>query len=71
LERAEQFERFLGCKNLSLQGYLLAAPVPMEQLLAQMKHAEERAQELLLLAKPRHSQVASLSERIKEKSLAS
>ena len=71
LERAEQFERFLGCRNLSLQGYLLAAPVPMEQLLAQMKHAEERAQELLLLAKPRHVQVASLSGRIKEKSLAS
>jgi EAL domain-containing protein (putative c-di-GMP-specific phosphodiesterase class I) len=71
LERPEQFERFISCKNLSLQGYLLAPPVPMGQLLAQMKHAEERAQELLLLARPMHAQVASLSERIKEKSLAS
>lgn len=71
LERPEQFERFISCKNLSLQGYLLAKPVPMDQLLTEMKHAEERAQELLLLAKPKQAQIASLSECIKEKSLAS
>ena len=72
LERPEQFERFVGCKNLSLQGHLLARPAPMEQLLTQMKHAEERAQELVLLSKPKHFQVAAVpSECIKEKSLAS
>jgi EAL domain-containing protein (putative c-di-GMP-specific phosphodiesterase class I) len=71
LERREQFERFVGCKNLSLQGHLFARPVPMEQLLAEMKHAAERAQELILLSKPKHSQVATSNERLKEKSLAS
>jgi diguanylate cyclase (GGDEF)-like protein len=52
LERAEQFERFLGCKNLSLQGYLLSRPVPMEQTLTAMANAAQRAHELVLLAKP-------------------
>jgi diguanylate cyclase (GGDEF)-like protein len=60
LERPEQFERFLGCKDLSLQGYLLSRPVPMEQLLVEMKHAAERAQELLLLSKPKYAQVAAM-----------
>jgi diguanylate cyclase (GGDEF)-like protein len=60
LERPEQFERFMGCKNLSLQGYLLARPVPMGQLLAEMKHAAARAQELVLLSKPKHAQVAAV-----------
>jgi diguanylate cyclase (GGDEF)-like protein len=60
LERPEQFERFIGCRNLSLQGYLLARPVPMEQLLTEMKHAAERAQELVLLTMPKHTQVATL-----------
>lgn len=71
LERPEQFERFISCKDLSLQGYLLAAPVPMEQLLATMKLAEERAQELLLLTKPKQTLATARSERGKEKSLAS
>jgi len=71
LERAEQFQRFLGSRNLSLQGHLLARPVPMEQLLVEMKHAGERAQELLLLSKPKPRPVAASSERFKEKSLAS
>jgi diguanylate cyclase (GGDEF)-like protein len=52
LERAEQFERFLGCKNLSLQGYLLSRPVPMEQMFTAMASAAQRAQELVLMAKP-------------------
>lgn len=52
LERAEQFERFLGCKNLSLQGYLLSRPVAMEQLFTAMASAAQRAQELVLLSKP-------------------
>lgn len=52
IERAEQFERFLGCKNLSLQGYLLSRPVPMEQMFTAMASAAQRAQELVLLAKP-------------------
>lgn len=52
LERAEQFERFLGCKNLSLQGYLLSRPVAMEQIFSAMTNAAQRAQELVLLSKP-------------------
>jgi EAL domain-containing protein (putative c-di-GMP-specific phosphodiesterase class I) len=52
LERAEQFERFLGCKNLSLQGYLLSRPVAMEQVFTAMASAAQRAQELVLLSKP-------------------
>lgn len=61
LERPEQFERFMGCKNLSLQGHLFARPVPMEQLLTEMKHAAQRAQELVLLSKPKHAQVATIA----------
>ena len=52
LERAEQFERLLGCKNLSLQGYLLSRPVPMDQVFTAMAGAAQRAQELVLLSKP-------------------
>ncbi|HEY5761449.1 MAG TPA: EAL domain-containing protein [Steroidobacter sp.] len=52
LERAEQFERFLGCENLSLQGYLLSRPVPMDQVFTAMASAAQRAQELVLLSKP-------------------
>ncbi len=52
LERAEQFERFLGCKNLSLQGYLLSRPVAMDQVFAAMASADQRAQELVLLSTP-------------------
>jgi diguanylate cyclase (GGDEF)-like protein len=52
LERAEQFERFLGCKNLSLQGYLLSRPVAMDQVFTAMANAAQRAQELVLLSKP-------------------
>ncbi len=52
LERAEQFERFLGCKNLSLQGYLLSRPVMMDQVFAAMASADQRAQELVLLSTP-------------------
>lgn len=52
LERAEQFERFLGCKNLSLQGYLLSRPVPMDQVFTAMASAAQRAQELVLMSKP-------------------
>lgn len=52
LERAEQFERLLGCKNLSLQGYLLSRPVPIEQVFTAMAAAAQRAQELVLLSKP-------------------
>jgi diguanylate cyclase (GGDEF)-like protein len=52
LERAEQFERFLGCKNLSLQGYLLSRPVAMDQVFIAMANAAQRAQELVLLSKP-------------------
>jgi diguanylate cyclase (GGDEF)-like protein len=52
LERAEQFERFLGCKNLSLQGYLLSRPVPMDQVFTAMASADQRAQELVLLSTP-------------------
>ncbi len=52
LERAEQFERFLGCGNLSLQGYLLSRPVPMDQVFTAMASAAQRAQELVLLSKP-------------------
>lgn len=52
LERAEQFERFLGCKNLSLQGYLLSRPVAMDQAFTAMASAAQRAQELVLLSKP-------------------
>ncbi|MDY6949452.1 MAG: EAL domain-containing protein, partial [Pseudomonadota bacterium] len=53
IERAEQFERFLDCnKNLSLQGYLLARPAPMDQVFTAMANAAQRAQELVLLAKP-------------------
>jgi len=52
LERAEQFERFLGCKNLSLQGYLLSRPVAMDQVFTAMASAAQRAQELVLLSKP-------------------
>lgn len=52
LERAEQFERFLGCKNLSLQGYLLSRPVAMDQVFTAMANATQRAQELVLLSKP-------------------
>ncbi|HEY0682967.1 MAG TPA: EAL domain-containing protein [Steroidobacter sp.] len=51
LERAEQFERLLGCKHLSLQGYLLARPAPMEQVFTAMASAAQRAQELVLLSK--------------------
>jgi diguanylate cyclase (GGDEF)-like protein len=53
LERSEQFERFLGHRNLSLQGHLLSRPVPMEQLFKAMEHAAQRAQELVLLSKPK------------------
>jgi diguanylate cyclase (GGDEF)-like protein len=53
VERAEQFECFLGCKNLTLQGYLLSRPVPAEQLFTAMADAAQRAQELVLLSKPR------------------
>jgi diguanylate cyclase (GGDEF)-like protein len=52
LERAEQFERLLGCKNLSVQGYLLSRPVPMEQAFTAMANAAQRAQELVRLSKP-------------------
>jgi diguanylate cyclase (GGDEF)-like protein len=52
LERAEQFERFLGCRNLSLQGYLLSRPVAMDQVFTAMANAAQRAQELVLLSKP-------------------
>lgn len=52
VERAEQFERFLGFKNLSLQGYLLSCPVPMDQVFTAMASAAQRAQELVLLSKP-------------------
>ncbi|WP_129775568.1 putative bifunctional diguanylate cyclase/phosphodiesterase [Peristeroidobacter soli] len=52
LERAEQFERFLGCQNLSLQGYLLSRPVAMDQIFTAMASAAQRAQELVLLSKP-------------------
>lgn len=52
LERAEQFERFLGYKNLSLQGYLLSRPVAMDQVFTAMANAAQRAQELVLLSKP-------------------
>lgn len=52
LERAEQFERFIGCKNLSLQGYLLSRPVPMDQVFTAMAGAAQRAQELVLLSRP-------------------
>ncbi|MBL8266405.1 MAG: EAL domain-containing protein [Steroidobacter sp.] len=52
LERAEQFERFLGCKNLSLQGYLLSRPVAMDQVFTASASAAQRAQELVLLSKP-------------------
>lgn len=52
IERAEQFERFLGCKNLTLQGYLLSRPVPADQVFAAMASAAQRAQELVLLSTP-------------------
>lgn len=52
LERAEQFERFLGCKNLALQGYLLSRPVTSEEIFAAMADAAQRAQELVLLSNP-------------------
>lgn len=52
VERAEQFERLLGCKDLSLQGYLLSRPVPMDQVFTAMASAAQRAQELVLLSKP-------------------
>lgn len=52
LERAEQFERFLGCESLSLQGYLLSRPVAMDQVFMAMASAAQRAQELVLLSKP-------------------
>ncbi len=52
LERAEQFERLLGCKNLSLQGYLLSRPVPIDQVFTARASAAQRAQELVLLSKP-------------------
>jgi predicted signal transduction protein with EAL and GGDEF domain len=52
LERAEQFERFIGCKDLSLQGYLLSRPVPMDQMFTAMASAAQRAQELVLMSKP-------------------
>jgi EAL domain-containing protein (putative c-di-GMP-specific phosphodiesterase class I) len=51
IERAEQFEKFLGCRNLSIQGYLLARPVPAKDLVAAMASASQRAQELVLLSK--------------------
>ncbi len=62
LERAEQFERFLGCKNLSLQGYLLSRPVAMDQAFAAMASAAQRAHELVLLSKP--SAVASVIKQL-------
>jgi EAL domain-containing protein (putative c-di-GMP-specific phosphodiesterase class I) len=52
IERAEQFERFLGCKNLTLQGYLLSRPVPADQVFVAMASAAQRAQELVLLSTP-------------------
>ena len=48
-----------------------ALELPMEQLLAEMKQAAERAQELVLLSVPKHAHIATLNERMKEKSLAS
>lgn len=52
IERAEQLERFLGCKNLTLQGYLLSRPVPTDQVFTAMASAAQRAQELVLLSTP-------------------
>jgi diguanylate cyclase (GGDEF)-like protein len=63
LERAEQFERFLGCKNLSLQGYLLSRPVAMDQVFMAMTGAAQRAQELVLLSKPNEEKAPHLSMR--------
>lgn len=51
IERAAQFEKFLGCRNLSIQGFLLAHPVPAQEVLAAMAGASQRAHELVLLAK--------------------
>ncbi|MFC4309078.1 EAL domain-containing protein [Steroidobacter flavus] len=63
LERAEQFERFLGCKNLSLQGYLLSRPVAMDQVFTAMAGAAQRAQELVLLSNPHEEKAPHLSMR--------
>ena len=56
IERPEQFERLLGCRNLAVQGYLLSRPVPMAQVFTAMAAASQRAQELVLLSKPKLQQ---------------
>jgi diguanylate cyclase (GGDEF)-like protein len=51
VERLEQFNALLGYQALSLQGYLLARPVPRDSLLAVLKRVPARCQELLLLSR--------------------
>jgi EAL domain-containing protein (putative c-di-GMP-specific phosphodiesterase class I) len=50
VERLEQFAALLGYRGISMQGYLLARPVPSEALLAVLKELPSHCQELILLS---------------------
>ena len=50
VERLEQFTALLGYRAISMQGYLLARPVPADALLAVLKRVPAHCQELVLLS---------------------
>jgi EAL domain-containing protein (putative c-di-GMP-specific phosphodiesterase class I) len=51
VERPEQFAMLLGNRGMYLQGYLLARPVPQEEVLPLLGRITEQCHELLLLLK--------------------
>jgi diguanylate cyclase (GGDEF)-like protein len=50
VERLEQFSALLGYRSVSLQGFLLARPVPQDQLIALIQQVPAHCQELLLMS---------------------
>lgn len=51
VERLEQFTALLGYESMSLQGYLLARPVPADGLLPLLERMPAHCQELLLMSR--------------------
>ncbi|HEY6124499.1 MAG TPA: EAL domain-containing protein [Steroidobacteraceae bacterium] len=51
VERLEQFTALLGYESMSLQGFLIARPVPRDQLLASVKGAAAHCQDLMLMSR--------------------
>lgn len=61
VERPEQFALLVGYRGMYLQGYLLAHPVPRDDVAATMINVAARSRELLLLSHVKESESATAS----------